>query len=127
VGFPGVERVFRIRRDSFDHAGNRLTKEFVHGVSSLDAGRGGASVVAGFVRGHWGIENKRHWVRDVAFAEDAQQAYSGTGAHCLAIFRNVAVGLLRSSGAGGIRRALEWIAADRTRIFQVMAGFVGLR
>jgi predicted transposase YbfD/YdcC len=122
VVFPGVEQVFRIRRDTFDHRGNWLTKEFVHGVTSLTAARCSARQIAEHVRGHWGIENRIHWVRDVVFSEDGQHAYSGSGAHCLAIFRNMAVGLLRLSGRVEIKRAVEWVAADRARIFQVMAG-----
>lgn len=35
VDFPGAAQVFRIRRDTFDHEGTRLSKEVVHGITSL--------------------------------------------------------------------------------------------
>ncbi|WP_326770981.1 hypothetical protein OG978_45980 (plasmid) [Streptomyces sp. NBC_01591] len=37
ITFPGAAQVFRIRRDTFDHLGNRLSKEIVHEVTSLTA------------------------------------------------------------------------------------------
>jgi tRNA threonylcarbamoyladenosine modification (KEOPS) complex Cgi121 subunit len=39
----------------------------------------------------------------------------------MATLRNVALGLLRLAGATQIKRTLERIAADRARIFQLMA------
>jgi predicted transposase YbfD/YdcC len=121
VEFPGVAQVFRIRRDTFDHLGRRLTKEIVHGVTSLTALLAGPGLLAGMVRSHWGIENKSHWVRDVVFREDSQHAYAGTGAQVMATLRNLALGLLRLAGITQITRTLQRIAADRTRIYPVIA------
>lgn len=39
VDFPGVAQEFQIRRDTYDHQGNHLTKEIVHGVTSLPPSR----------------------------------------------------------------------------------------
>jgi predicted transposase YbfD/YdcC len=121
VEFPGVAQVFRIRRDTFDHLGRRLTKEVVHGVTSLTASQANPDVLAGLVRSHWGIENKSHWVRDVVFREDSQHAYAGTGAQVMATLRNLVLGLLRLAGITQITRTLQRIAADRTRIYPVIA------
>jgi predicted transposase YbfD/YdcC len=121
VEFPGAAQVFRIRRDTFDHLGNRLSKEVVHGVTSLTAEQATAEEVAGLIRRHWRIENQSHWVRDVVYREDDQHAYAGTGAHAMATLRNLALGLLRLAGVTHIKRTLERIAADRTRIFPIMA------
>ena len=121
VEFPGAVRVFRIRRDTFDHAGNRLSKEVVHGVTSLSAAQADPEMIARFVRRHWGIENKSHWVRDAVYREDHQHAYAGTGAQVMATLRNLALGLLRLAGITHITRTLQRIAADRTRIFPIIA------
>lgn len=51
-----------IRRDTFDHQGNHLSKEIVHGVTSLTAEQATPEVIARLIRQHWGIENKIHWV-----------------------------------------------------------------
>jgi predicted transposase YbfD/YdcC len=121
VGFPGAAQVFRIRRDTFDHAGNHLTKEVVHGITSLTAAQADPEMIARFVRQHWGIENKIHWVRDVVYREDHQHAYAGTGVQVMATLRNLALGLLRLAGITQITRTLERIAADRTRIIPIIA------
>jgi predicted transposase YbfD/YdcC len=121
VDFPGAAQVFRIRRDTFDATGNRLSKEVVHGVTSLTAEQAGPEAIARLVRQHWGIENKIHWVRDVVYREDRQHAYAGTGIHVMAALRNLALGLLRLAGITQITRTLERIAADRTRILPLIA------
>lgn len=121
IDFPGAAQVFRIRRDTFDHMGNRLSKEVVHGVTSLTALQAGPDVIARFIRLHWGIENKIHWVRDVVYREDDQHAYAGTGAQVMATLRNLALGLLRLAGVTQITRTLQRIAANRTRIFPIIA------
>ena len=119
IDFPGAEQVCRIRRDVFDPSGQRISKEIVHGITSLaDAS---AQAIARWVRQHWGIENKIHWVRDVVFAEDHQNAYLGASAHGMALFRNLAIGLIRLAGHTQIKRTVEHLAADRTRILPLLA------
>ena len=124
IDFPGAAHVFRIRRDIFDAQGNRLSKEIVHGVTSLSAAPADPAKIAALVRGHWSIENRSHWVRDAVWREDNQYAYAGTGAHTIATLRNPALGLLRLAGITKIKRALKHVAADRTRIFPIMAAAV---
>jgi predicted transposase YbfD/YdcC len=67
------------------------------------------------------VENKIHWVRDVVFAEDHQNAYLGAAAHGMALFRNLAIGLIRLAGHTQIKRTVQRIAADRTRILPLLA------
>ncbi len=119
IDFPGAAQVFRIRRDVFDAFGNRLSKEIVHGLTSLADAT--AEAVAAWVRRHWGVENKIHWVRDVVFAEDHQNAYLGAAAHAMSLFRNLAIGLIRLAGYTQIKRTVEHIAGDRTRILGLLA------
>lgn len=126
VEFPGAARVFLIRRDTFDHQGNRLSKEIVHGVTSLTAQQATPEVIGRLIRQHWGIENKIHWVRDVVWREDDQHAYAGTGAQVMATLRNLALGLLRLSGITQIKRTLERIAGDRRRILPILATAIRL-
>jgi predicted transposase YbfD/YdcC len=120
VDFPGVVRVFRLLRERFDPFGQRVSKQVVHGVTSLGADRATPEQVAGLVRGHWRIENRVHWPRDVIFGEDHQGAYVGNGPHCMAILRNLVLGLFRLAGISQVKRLTESIAADRMRILPVL-------
>lgn len=47
------------------------------------------------VRGHWGVENKLHWVMDVCFHEDQSRAREGFAAENLATLRRLALNLLK--------------------------------
>lgn len=47
------------------------------------------------VRGHWGIENKVHWVMDVCFREDQSRARAGFAAENLATLRRLALNMLQ--------------------------------
>lgn len=54
-----------------------------------------AQTFARAVRGHWGVENKLHWVMDVCFREDQSRARTGYAAENLATLRRLALNLLK--------------------------------
>lgn len=54
-----------------------------------------AATLAGYIRTHWHIENRVHWVLDVAFREDDSRARVGFQPDNLAILRRVALNLLK--------------------------------
>ena len=51
--------------------------------------------LAAWIRGHWSIENKIHWVRDVTYDEDRSQIRTGTGQQVMAALRNAAIGAVQ--------------------------------
>lgn len=71
--------------------------------------------LADWIRGHWSIENKTHWVRDVTYDEDRSQIRAGTGPHVMAALRNAAIGALRLAGATNIAAANRHHAHDTNR------------
>ena len=48
------------------------------------------------IRLHWSIENKLHWVLDVAFAEDASRKRAGNAAQNFSVLSKIALNLLRA-------------------------------
>ena len=51
------------------------------------------------VRGHWGIENRLHWVLDVVFCEDASRTRKDNGPENLAVLRRLALNIIRAHPA----------------------------
>jgi glycosyltransferase involved in cell wall biosynthesis len=80
-------------------------------ITSVPRDRAGAATLLRWVRGHWGIENRLHYVRDVTMGEDASRARSGSGPQVLAALRNVAISPHRSDGATNIAAGLRRNAA----------------
>jgi len=114
IEFPHAAQVLRIRRDTYDLTGTALAKEVVHGITSLDPGRGAPAALAGLTQGQWGIESV-HWIRDTVFEEDASTGYAGNGPQVMATLRNIAISLLHLAGITEINRTLQRITRDRTR------------
>ena len=56
-----------------------------------------AEAAANAVRGHWGIENRLHWVLDVVFDEDQSRLRTGHGARNMAVVRHFAINLVRQA------------------------------
>ncbi|MFI9825858.1 hypothetical protein ACIHFC_36610, partial [Streptomyces sp. NPDC052013] len=85
-------RVHRRRKPT----GQRETRESVYAVTSLDAHPAGPGDLAAAIRGHWGVENSSHHIRDVTFAEDASTVHAGTAPRAMATLRNLAIDVLKN-------------------------------
>lgn len=56
-----------------------------------------AEEFAAVVRAHWGVENRLHWCLDVIFQEDQCRMRSGHGPQNMAVFRHIAMNLMRTT------------------------------
>lgn len=63
-----------------------------------------AEVFAQVIRGHWGIENRNHYVRDVTLREDASRIRRNPG--IFARLRSFTLNILRKNQITNIREAL---------------------
>ena len=71
--------------------------------------------LAAIIRGHWGIEDRIHWVPDLDFDEDRSQIRTASGPQIMASLRNLAITILRLTGATCIAAALRYHARRSTR------------
>jgi hypothetical protein len=88
--------------------GEVTTVEVVHGITSVGRDRADAARLLELARGHWGIENGLHYVRDVTLGEDGCRVRTGAAPQVLAALRNVAVHLLH-----GVKAASKAAASRR--------------
>jgi predicted transposase YbfD/YdcC len=110
--WPGLAQVFEVGRHVIIQKTGQERTEVVYGVTSLTPERATPGRVLDLVRGHWHIENKSHWVRDVTFDEDRSQVRCDSIPQVMAALRNTAIGLLRWAGHTNIAAACRRLAAQ---------------
>ena len=115
LGFPAACQVARITRRRTDNATGKTTVETSYVVTSLPATLAGPARIAELLRGHWQIENRLHWVRDVSFGEDASRVRTGNAPRVMASLRNLAISALRLAGHTTIAAGLRHMARHYRR------------
>lgn len=104
--WPGLQQGFELTRKRTSKG--ETTVEVVCGITSLSAEEADAARLLQLTRGHWGIENRLHYVRDVTLGEDGCRVRKGNAPQVLAAVRNAVIHLLAgveaSSKAAAIRR-----------------------
>jgi hypothetical protein len=120
-----VGQVFRIERtatrlDGAPLRGNRPSREVVFGATSLLPDRADAAAVLQFVREHWTIENRVHYVRDRTFDEDRSQVRRRAAPQVMATLRNLAISILRKAGATNIASALRRCARNASLVLRLV-------
>ena len=107
-----MAQVFELGRHVITKKTGKERVEVVYGVTSLRPERATPGRLLELVRGHWQIENKSHWVRDVTFDEDRSQVRCGNIPQIMAALRNTVIGLLRWAGQTNIAAACRRLAAQ---------------
>ncbi len=124
-GFPSAQQMLLIARRRCALDGTPLGEhevEFAFSITSVPTGMMTAEQLAVAARGHWGIENRAHWVRDVTFDEDRSRIRTGSGPRVMATLRNLAISLHRLAGACNIAAALRACCQRQSRAFELLCG-----
>lgn len=124
LGWVSVHQVIQLTRERTQwNRGKGLhetTREVAYAITSLTRTQANARELLAMTRGHWGIENRLHWVRDETFGEDRCRVRTGSAPQLLAAVRNAATSALRLEGFDNLaaalrdfsrnsRRALTWL------------------
>jgi predicted transposase YbfD/YdcC len=132
LDFPHVAQVFLIERTTIRTVYRRpknskkVKKTKVTycvaalGMTSLTAEQASPEHLAGYVRSHWSIENKIHWVRDVTYREDYSRIRTGSRPRIMATLRNLAIGLIRQAGHTRIAATIRQIRNSPHLIYALM-------
>lgn len=118
--WPGLHSVVKVRSQRTLKGITSLEDRYFLSSLPVDA----ACALQG-IRTHWHIENRLHWVLDVAFGEDDSNTRTDHGPEHLATLRRWAFNLMRLEGtAGGLannRKRVGWDDAYRSRLIALLA------
>jgi len=123
LDWPGAKQVVMRQCLRTVIRSGKASSEITYAVTSLDRQQAGARGLEAFWRGHWTIENKVHYVRDVTLAEDRCQMHKGNAPRTLAALKNALLAALRHCGWTNIAAALRYYGAFACRALAFLAGF----
>lgn len=95
--WPGITHVAKLTRTRTEKGGTTVEVAFL--IAILPPQADGPPSLLTLNRGHWGIENCLHSVRDVTFAEDRSRLRTGHAPQLLAACRNLVIPLIHRSGS----------------------------
>ena len=118
LAFPHAAQAIQITRRR--KLNGKWSRETCYAVTSLTLTQATCTQLAAIIRGHWGIEDRLHWVRDLDWDEDRSQIRTASGPHIMASLRNLVITILRLTGAASIAAALRYHARRPARPLQTI-------
>ena len=118
--WAGLKQGFEVVRERTEKS--QKTVEVVHGITSLSPERADAKRLLELIRGHWGIENKLHYRRDVTMGEDASRVRKGVAPQVMAALRNGVIHVLSDLMAPSLASAIRTMG----NCFSQALGILGL-
>jgi predicted transposase YbfD/YdcC len=95
----------------------KVSHETRYFITSVPRELADAGQLLTWARGHWSIENRSHYVRDVTLGEDASRIRKGSGPEVMAAMRNAAIGFFRATGATNIAESIRRNAYQVRELF----------
>lgn len=108
--WPGINTVFKLERHVVRPQKGDERSQVVYGITSLAYTPSLAKQLLAWTRGHWGIENKLHYRRDVTLREDATRMKQTHQAQVVATLNNFVIALATYLGFSNL--------ASARRVFQ---------
>jgi predicted transposase YbfD/YdcC len=121
LDWPGVAQVGQI--ESVVQQDGKTSHEIRWFITSVPRKQADADQLLQWARGHWSIENRSHYVRDVTLGEDASRVRKGSGPEVMAAIRNAAIGFLRFTGATNIAETIRRNASQVGQLFAKLGIF----
>ena len=113
LAFPHATQAIQITRRR--KVKGKWSRETCYAVTSLTITQARPARLAAIIRGHWGIEDRLHWIRDNDFDEDRSQVCTAAGPRIMASLRNLVITILHLAGAANIAAALRYHARRPSR------------
>ena len=94
IDYPHAKQVFRVRRWAKNVKTGKESVEHAYGITSADAEKASPQQLLEWNRGHWAVESKNHYRRDVTFGEDRSTVRVGSGPANSAVCNNIALAVI---------------------------------
>ena len=115
VDFPAAAQMVQVQRTrttknrrstakNSSSSAKTTTVEVVYPVCSLPMTDTQPETITAWIQGHWGIETRLHWIKDMVFDQDHHQLRTTNSPEIMATLRNLAISLIRL--AHGIQTAI---------------------
>ena len=110
LAFPHAAQAIQIVRRRKLPGKKKWSRQTVYAITSLTATQASPAGLAAIIRGHWAIEDRLHWIRDMAWDEDRSQIRTASAPQVMATLRNLAITIMRLAGHASITTALRYHA-----------------
>ena len=111
----GIKSLIRVER-----TGTRAGKPYNQIVCYISSLIQTAQDFSCGIRGHWSIENRLHWIKDVVLKEDDSKIRLVNAPANLSIVRAIAINVLRRNGYASITTAQRFISHDLDKLLALV-------
>lgn len=118
--WPLIEQVAELRRTVIVRKTGATSQEVVYLITPLTPAEASPRRLLDLVRGHWGIENSCHYVRDMTFGEDRSRLRTGSAPQIMAALRNLAITLIHRLGSSQIAATRRHFASHPRHAFALL-------
>jgi predicted transposase YbfD/YdcC len=112
LGWPGATHIVRRTCERHVLKTGRISRTVTYGITNLPERETSAALLEQLWRGHWTIESRSHYVRDVVLNEDHNHMHTGHAPQVLATIHNALIALWRRAGWTNIADAVRATAAS---------------
>ncbi|MBW4421954.1 MAG: ISAs1 family transposase [Myxacorys californica WJT36-NPBG1] len=113
--WPGIQSAIVVQR-----CGYRDGKLFDERQSYISSVVASAEQFHRIIRGHWCVENRLHWVKDVVFNEDHAPQTGKNAAANWSVVRNVFITIARTGGFTSMAAAKRQFANQLDKVFPLL-------
>jgi len=118
--WPHLGQVAQLTRLVTTRRTGITTQETVYLITDLSPIQAPPRRLLDLTRGHWSIENRLHYVRDVSFREDGSRLRTADVPQLLAALRNLAITLIHRSGSSHIAASRRHFASHPRHAFDLL-------
>jgi predicted transposase YbfD/YdcC len=120
LDFPHVGQAFIIERHCIEKKTGESSLEIAYGITSRTPKQADSQRVLKVNRGHWTIENSRHYIIDWNYDEDRSRIRKGYGPENITRLRRFAIGVIKSKGVRSVAQKMRQLTRNVRLVFDYL-------